>query len=140
MRLSALGLLLWCLASGCGGDDAKSPVYSRPGLSDARVGDSCIDEDGDGYGVGCVLGRDCDDEVWEITDVCYRCSDDEPAEGCPCEPGTEAVWCPSSEVADQTGAEEGGKHGVLKCTEGARYCRDALWSECTGVSWVFEAY
>lgn len=140
MKMRLLSLCVFLVAAACSDNSADSSPYVRTTAADAEMGEECIDEDEDGYGIGCALGRDCDDGIFEVTDVCYRCAGDEPIEGCACTPGTEAVWCPPDEVADRHGEVQGGEEGVLKCSEGARYCRDGLWSECTGIGWVFQAY
>lgn len=119
MRLVlGLGLLT---VFGCGGDDGggRPPGVSLEDMDAAAGARECIDEDGDGFGQFCD-DLDCDDEDPDVTDECYRCGS--PAENCPCEPGTDAVFCdpPDIEV-------EG---GLLVCSEGTRYCRDSVWSEC----------
>lgn len=59
-RITALGLaLLLTSLGGCGDDD----------------GSSCVDNDGDGYGVGCDLGDDCDDTDDTIHTGCDDCVD-----------------------------------------------------------------
>ncbi|MBX3245640.1 MAG: lamin tail domain-containing protein [Myxococcales bacterium] len=59
-----------------GGDDAMAPIDGgADGGSDAgRDAGGCVDEDGDGYGEGCALGPDCDDDDATVnpgaTEVC----------------------------------------------------------------------
>ncbi len=58
---------------------------NAPGLTDDYHGPGpmgCVDRDGDGYGLGCSLGNDCDDANAAVTNQCYICAHDEP--GCPC--------------------------------------------------------
>ncbi|MDH5670859.1 MAG: hypothetical protein OEZ06_01860 [Myxococcales bacterium] len=136
-RLILGGALLAILAVvGCGGDEKKEPeMFSLGGDADASTtsdGDECVDEDGDGYGLRCEAGKDCDDTDPDVLDECFRCF--EPAEGCPCEPGTMPEFC-TPEAVDVI---ENGVHvGRLVCEEGAFYCRDSQWSACEAVSsWV----
>lgn len=67
--------------------DAAQPDAAQPdaALSDAALPDAavtadasvvCTDNDGDGYGVGCSVGEDCDDNAAGITGPCQ-------ANGCP---------------------------------------------------------
>ena len=112
---AALTFLLW----GCGDDGGGLPPPSVSS-GDASVSRECEDADGDGFGKNCVLGRDCNDDDPDDTDLCYRCLQANP--GCPCEPGTPPMFCtpPTIKV-------EG---GILVCSEGTLYCRDGMWSEC----------
>jgi len=86
------------------------------GASDAGP---CIDLDGDGFGSGCGVA-DCDDGDPESTDECIACYDEK--EGCLCTPGTAPLFC-------KPGLVQIGERTVL-CNEGARYCRDGVWTEC----------
>ena len=58
-------LLVSLLAAiGCGGESAPTDASAPDGASaDAGMdaASACRDDDGDGYGVGCALGPDCDD-------------------------------------------------------------------------------
>ncbi|HED34703.1 MAG TPA: hypothetical protein ENJ08_10905, partial [Gammaproteobacteria bacterium] len=50
------------------GTNEECSSTSGPGCLSVATSDSCIDADGDGYGVGCNPGADCDDtniNVWE---------------------------------------------------------------------------
>lgn len=115
-----LGLGMFLSGVGCG-DDSGGSSPGVPTARDASVSSrECYDPDNDGYGPYCELGRDCDENDPEVTDLCYRCAT--PNLDCPCEPGTEPLWCdpPDEKV-------EG---GLITCSEGTRYCRDGLWSDC----------
>ncbi len=57
-RTRVLSLLLLSLSSACGGREVPIPVAPRDAGPDLFV---CADVDGDGYGVGCAAGPDCDD-------------------------------------------------------------------------------
>jgi len=100
------------------GDDEAPPTATRP--RDAGDEFECVDEDGDGFGVYCDRGADCDDDDPEVTDDCRRCM--RPREGCKCTPGTEPLGCDPPDIETEG--------GVLVCSEGTRYCRDAKWSAC----------
>ncbi len=101
----------------CGNDEAPPP---KPRPQDGGEEYECIDEDGDGFGKYCDKGADCDDDDAQVTDECRRCATRRA--GCPCEPGTEPVRCDPPDI------EVDG--GILVCSDGTRYCRDAKWSTC----------
>lgn len=115
------GALLLCALAlclgGCGGDDKPGP--SAPG------GDSgtpmCIDMDGDGFGVDCPAGADCDDADISVTNQCRVCVDSPMQAGCPCEP-QEGIPCEPPPIPHPD--------GVLVCREGTRFCRDYEWTVC----------
>ena len=113
--------------SGCaGGDDddgmaSSVPTSNKDGGTGSR---RCMDEDGDGFGRYCVAGNDCDDEDPTVTDECTRCV--VPNKNCPCEPGTKPLYCDP----DDLHVTMNGQTGVLVCSEGTRYCRDEVWSDC----------
>ena len=126
MRSSRFLALISCFSivlMACWDEEEAPPSGS---LGEVRAADDagldeveCIDEDGDGFGEGCILA-DCDDEDPEVTDACFGCSI--PTEGCPCEPGTEPEFCkpPPVEIGGET----------VICNEGTRYCRDGEWTVC----------
>jgi hypothetical protein len=119
-RVFGLAVMVAMLGAACGGDGAAPPA-KKVTRSDAGSDEfMCVDDDGDGFGLYCELGTDCDDTDPEITDECRRCMS--PKEGCTCKPGTAPVKCdpPSIKVAG----------GTLVCSEGTRYCRDSAWSAC----------
>lgn len=112
--LCALGLI--AIAGACGDDDGLPPPPPPP-----DAGYSCIDTDGDGYGIGCLTGDDCDDTNADITSQCRSCLDDAVRENCPCEPQMGLLCVPPRiRVAE----------GILVCREGTRYCRDGFWTAC----------
>ena len=118
--------LLWAL--GCGGGDDGTGGTPRVSATDPDGGRGmreCIDEDGDGWGRNCEMGADCDDNDPEVTDECRRCV--KPNKGCPCEPGT------APEIGCKPPSMRGTKDGVAGtyvCSEGTRYCREGVWTEC----------
>jgi len=133
MRMSVVCGLVILGSLGCSDDGPAAPTYTRMPFSDASTGAGCTDADDDGY----CAANDCDDDDPEVAMLC--CVDGaEPTQDCPCVEGTESVWCDPNEVAD-VDAMQDGVHGVLKCSEGARFCRDMQWSACEGVGWIFEA-
>lgn len=88
------------------------------------VQDLCRDADGDGFGTGCDRGRDCDDADPMVTNECVICAT--PQQGCKCTPGTKPMMC----TPDKKKVVVNGVSGTLVCTEGYRYCRDGLYSDC----------
>ena len=108
--MTVAGLML---AMGCGAQEepqAEAVPVTQPL--------TCSDRDGDGYGQGCDAGSDCDDDdPTENVECAADCS--QPAEGCPCEPGTHPVDC----IPDL-------EHDEVFCNEGTRYCRDGQWTTC----------
>lgn len=114
------------LALGCGGDDGvmgpSGPSTGGPGNDGGAR--RCIDEDDDGAGEYCRV-TDCDDDDPEITNECIFCR--EPNLGCDCDPGTPPEFCQPPDMQVDG--------GILQCSEGTRYCREAndgemKWSDC----------
>ncbi|HEY2734497.1 MAG TPA: hypothetical protein VGI70_10965 [Polyangiales bacterium] len=129
--LIAAGLftILTCAACG-GGGHHKSTPGTPVGNDDDAGSQACIDNDGDGFGVNCSAGSDCDDDDPTVTDECLRCNS--PSKSCPCTPGTKSVACTPPPVR-----VEGGE---LVCHEGSRYCRDGAWGDCETIGqYVFVA-
>lgn len=127
MRAPAICMMALLVVAGCGGDDddgggtAGRVSTTRDGGAGRR---RCVDNDGDGYGDYCLEGDDCDDTDPEQTNQCRVCN--VPNTNCDCEPGTKPVHCDPDDVM----VTRDGKVGVLVCSEGTRYCRDGIWSEC----------
>jgi hypothetical protein len=127
------GLLIAALL-GCGGDDGAGPPDDGLDLEDAGSDTGsrpCIDDDDDGFMVGCARAasrRDCDDSDPMITDECRRCANPNmPGEGCPCEPGTEPLTvCNPDDVREV----RNGVEGIVVCDDGIQWCRDGAWSAC----------
>jgi hypothetical protein len=92
-----------------------------PGASDDYPGmhPTCIDRDGDGFGLNCPLGADCDDTNATVTIGCHIC--DHPSPGCPC--ATENARSQCGKVAAQEGTQTTCSYGESVCTGGA-------WGEC----------
>lgn len=84
----------------------------------------CVDSDLDGFGFQCAAGNDCNDNDSLVHEGCDRCAD--PNEGCACEDGAEAVSCALPYELTSSGG--------LLCRTGMRYCRDARWTACEGIS------
>jgi len=83
--------------------------------------DPCLDGDGDGFGVACLQGPDCDDQDPTVTNQCTACL--RPNEGCPCPEGAPPQGC---NVA--TGDTVNSPEGI--CRLGQRLCRNGRWSAC----------
>ena len=135
MRVLALSCGWWiAVLHGCGGEDR--PPGGGIVTGDTDAGDRiprCVDEDDDGFGQSCMRGLDCDDGDPEVTDECRRCV--QPNDNCPCEPGTEPSRCDPDDIR----TTQNGVTGVLVCSEGMRYCRDAVWSECE-ILWQYATF
>ena len=124
--------LLWML--GCGGDGggdepAAPPVTLGNDGGTGRI--VCVDDDGDGFGLHCNGGADCDDEDPDVTDECRRCVANPGRKanikGCPCDAGTPPMsGCDPPDVA----AVMDGVQGKVVCSEGTWYCREEKWSAC----------
>ena len=117
---------LVALFAACSNDDARAPAANTTGdAPDASPPiisrGSCSDRDGDGFGVGCARGPDCDDANASVTRECVRCR--APETGCECD----ATSAPTPCNLD-TGTTERGPDGV--CHLGQRVCRNGAWSQC----------
>jgi len=87
-------------------------------------GDTCEDEDGDGYGRGCERGPDCDETLASRNMDCSApapdCRADRYAEGCSCYAG-ESRACYSADDATL---------GLGSCAAGKQRCASGGWSAC----------
>jgi hypothetical protein len=111
------------LAMACGGDGGPN----QPGApldDDPSSERPCVDADGDGFGLDCADGPDCDDADDTLFEGCGLCST--PDEGCPCDAGELPVVC-------ELDPAQVPKDTVL-CKDGLRYCRDGAWTGCMGVA------
>ncbi len=102
-----------------GGSDVIAPPNVDP--SQSRFLDTCLDYDGDGFGVNCSRGPDCDDRDASVTNECYRCA--RPATGCACP--TEGARRPCDAVTDSDLPAPDGT-----CHLGERVCQTGHWSRC----------
>ena len=89
--------------------------------ADSDGSTDCVDDDGDGYGLNCDAGPDCDDSDAFHHNDCPHCMGG-PAEGCICD-ATDPVAC-------YDGPE--GTIDVGICRAGYRRCVDGIWSACEG--------
>ncbi len=118
----ALGAL--ALASGmvvaCGPESNSAPPSQvTPGAT------GCIeDKDNDGYGPGCALGADCDDNDPKNTTQCRACLNNES--GCPCAAEGKRIKC--GKVSSRQG-------DTVTCSMGARLCTGGKWSACEPGAW-----
>ncbi len=96
---------------GCEGESTEHPLA-------APLEKVCIDADGDGYGVGCDLGPDCDDNDPEHHDDCAAPQRDESETTC--DDGDEEACKVILGVHD----------GVTDCFVGIRTCVEGAWSNC----------
>ena len=92
-----------------------------PGASDDYFGPTltCIDHDGDGFGLNCALGADCDDSNATVTIGCYIC--DHPAPGCP---------CTTENARSQCGTLTGQEGTQTTCSYGESVCSGGTWGAC----------
>lgn len=117
MRRLALATAL--VALGCGAPSGNGEIDA----SGPCVGG--VDVDGDGFGVGCPSGPDCDDADPTTHESCSGCSESMPMAGCPCDPGAPPVSC-----FDGTPQEA----QTPPCAKGTRTCDAATstWGLCEG--------
>ena len=99
-------------SAGCEDPDRPSGKVPAP---------SCLDADGDGFGVYCQDGPDCDESNPAVHFGCGSCGS-RPQAGCPCE-ADRVVECYSQDpVLDENGKEV--------CMAGERRCIDGAWGTC----------
>ncbi len=109
-RIQVLALV--CLA-GCATPEARS----RGGLSTS----GCQDADGDGFGLYCEAGPDCDETDRDVHEGCSWCGSRAEV-GCPCDAGETAECWSDEPFVDERGQEV--------CGIGERPCLDGAWGEC----------
>lgn len=80
----------------------------------------CLDDDGDGYGINCELGKDCDDLNPNFGIICPDCSSGNVS-GCSCK--GKSTPCYSDNL------ESIGK-GI--CKAGTQVCKNGFWGACLG--------
>ncbi len=84
----------------------------------------CVDRDRDGYGPGCELGEDCDEDnagrnVDCVTVPPPDCSENPSATGCPCLAGSRSTCLEDTA-------------GVGVCLAGTTRCVSGFWNVCEG--------
>jgi hypothetical protein len=141
---SVLCVVLACWPAGCSDDD-QAPVDSgHDAAEDAdatdagdagdadedtdQLPDPCLDLDGDGTGVNCLLDVDCDEtdaETWATCggrDACARMH-----VGCPCDQEGRVVACHTEGPLDTIDGDD-------QCYEGTRTCSGGAWGPCQGMT------
>ena len=83
-----------------------------------EVVESCIDEDGDGFGVSCDLGEDCDDSNPNFNIICPDCTKANYP-GCVC--SGKSAPCYSADPTTK---------GIGKCKAGTQSCKAGIWQQC----------
>ena len=120
-HLFALFIGAFALIGGC-----NDP--NKPGITDPVPGEVCIDEDGDGYGLNCDLGIDCDDSDPLRALSCEAIADAGPVITPPehCEPGARLPGCPCAGNEEPIDCYDGAGEtlGVGICHAGSRYCME----------------
>ena len=102
-------------------------IWSDSSTNDAKTDTKpskppCIDQDGDGFGVNCDKGLDCDDKNPNFSVVCPQCGNKNYA-GCAC-----------TGVAANCYSGEAKWLGKGLCQAGVQLCKAGFWSECKGES------
>lgn len=113
----ALSVTLLAALSAIG--SACAPETKATGSGDGRATGCTEDKDHDGYGVGCALGADCNDEDPNITAQCRECLANEP--GCACANEGKRIEC------GKLISKEG---DIATCSMGGQLCKDGHWSAC----------
>ncbi|HTV21819.1 MAG TPA: choice-of-anchor L domain-containing protein [Polyangiaceae bacterium] len=103
----------------CNGDQNTAPP--PPSSDDVAMPPTwtCTDADEDGYGVGCRLGSDCDDNDPNVTVECL--CDGQKSPGCSCDEAGAQAGCGTvySRVGD-----------TVVCGQGVTSCDGEEWGEC----------
>ena len=103
-------------AVGCSSSDQPGELENP----DASTG-TCVDNDGDGYGVNCPRGPDCDDTDPNVTIQCLQCHDG--VHGCPCTSKGASAEC--GKLTTRNG-------DYLTCQMGYSTCDGTAWGTCVG--------
>ncbi|MBT8494990.1 MAG: hypothetical protein KJO07_18215, partial [Deltaproteobacteria bacterium] len=106
MKLRLLAMLAVLAVAACGDDGGNNNPNENGG--DCTTGS---DFDGDGYGVGCEAGPDCNDADPNFNVDC--CFDGNDFTGCPCKQSEGPLDCFDGDPA---------LAGVGACTRGTRSC------------------
>lgn len=96
-----------------------NPFHEDPTI--VPLPDLCDDHDGDGFGVNCRRGSDCNDLDRNSTNECYHCA--LPGTGCACNTEGAVEACNVATDDNQLTAE-----GL--CHSGTRLCTGGQWQRC----------
>lgn len=113
LAFAVTSLLLSAIAFGC------TPERSQVSASSSGGNGCTEDKDNDGFGVGCALGADCNDNDPKVTTECRQCLGNEP--GCPCAAEGKRIEC--GKLVSKEGNES-------TCIMGGQLCREGRWSGC----------
>ena len=83
----------------------------------------CVDKDGDGFGVDCLKGADCDDGNPMLNFYCPPCENG-IFEGCPCSNEGSSIQCYPGDPAYL---------GIGECKAGSQTCAAGYWTGCFGL-------
>ncbi len=95
-------------------------TYTITGLQHSGVLEMCVDNDSDGYGTGCVLGNDCNDNAATVSPAATEIADNGVDDNCDGTAYTTPVQQPveEEEPAAATGGGGGGGPGPTTSDEG----------------------
>ena len=109
------------ITSGYGCTDSGT-TYTITGLQHSGVTEMCVDNDNDGYGTGCILGNDCNDNTAAVSPAATEIADNGVDDNCDgtayTTPATEEL-VEEEEPAAATGGGGGGGPGPTTSDEGA---------------------
>ncbi|MGC4120406.1 MAG: MopE-related protein [Myxococcales bacterium] len=135
--LAALAVLSSCQCGtppGSSGKDAT--LVTRPDAEDIIIGGDdgggiCLDRDVDGYGTGCLLGADCNDDDPLVNpgqnEVCGNGADDD----CDGETDESDCGCTTGTTRECFGGPAA-KAGIGACKRGLQRCSNDQWGSCVG--------
>jgi hypothetical protein len=109
-----VGISSWM---GCA-TETRAPAIGNE-WGDAGGPAECVDQDGDGFGVNCARGPDCDDTRTTVTNECFACMSAAP--GCKC--SAEGTRRSCGKVKARVGTQ-------ITCISGEMACASGIWGEC----------
>ncbi len=115
-RLALGAATLLFVAGACSG---SNPLPNGIGGSGGTSAGQCVDKDSDGYGVGCPLGNDCNDNDPNVTTQCFGCSSGQA--GCP---------CATDGLKTECGIPLGKVGNEVSCEKGTSTCQSGKWGQC----------
>ncbi len=117
-RVAILVAMAMVTTNACSGSDSSLPGVGSGNGQDAG-NEGCIDSDGDGYGVGCALGNDCNDSDPASTNECF-----------PCTAGQAGCACDTEGLKTECGIPLGKVGDEVSCQSGTTTCTGGKWGDC----------